>query len=62
MPPAAPFGPRAPFQAIALDIFKLQGKCYLLPVDHFSNWPDIREAAASSENDVADGLIKVCHF
>ena len=58
MPPADPFIPTAPFQAIASDYFKLQGKSYLVTVDRFSNWPDLREADADTLNSGADGLIK----
>ena len=38
----------------------LQGKRYLLSVDRFSNWPDIREAFVHSDDKGANGLIKVC--
>ena len=58
MPPADPYIPTAPFQAVASDYFQLQGKSYLLTVDRFSNWPDLREATAYSANAGADGLIK----
>jgi hypothetical protein len=36
----------------------LQGKSYLLTVDRFSNWPDLREATAHTPNAGVDGLIK----
>ena len=58
MPPADPFIPTAPFQAVASDYFQLQGKNYLLTVDRFSNWPDLRETPAHSPESGADGLIK----
>jgi len=58
MPPADPFIPTTPFQAIASDYFQFQGKSYLLTVDRFSNWPDLREATTHSPNAGADGLIK----
>jgi hypothetical protein len=58
MPPADPFIPTTPFQAVASDYFQLQGKNYLLTVDRFSNWPDLREATAHTPSAGADGLIK----
>ena len=58
MPPADPFIPTSPFQAVATDYFQLQGKSYLLTVDRFSNWPDLREATAHTPNAGVDGLIK----
>ena len=58
MPPAEPFIPTAPFQAISTDYFKFEGKWYLLTVDRFSNWPDLREAPVHSANSGAKGLIK----
>ena len=58
MPPADPFIPTTPFQAIASDYFQLQGKSYLLSVDRFSNWPDLRETTAHTPNAGAEGLIK----
>ena len=58
LPPADPFIPTSPFQAVATDFFQLQGKSYLLTVDRFSNWPDLREATAHTPNAGVDGLIK----
>ena len=58
MPPADPFIPTAPFQAIGSDYFQLQGKSYLLTVDRLSNWADLRETPAHSPNSGAAGLIK----
>ena len=58
LPPADPYIPTAPFQAVASDYFQFQGKSYLLTVDRFSNWPDLREAAAHSANAGSEGLIK----
>ena len=48
----------APFQAVASDYFHLEGKSYLITVDRFSNWPDLREAPAHSSQSGAPGLIK----
>ena len=45
-------------QQIASDYFHLEGKSYLLTVDRFSNWPDLREAPAHSFQSGAPGLIK----
>ena len=58
LPPAEPFVPTSPFQAIATDYFQLQGKSYLLSVDRFSNWPDLREATAHTPDAGTAGLIK----
>ena len=58
MPPADPYIPTAPFQAISSDYLELQGRRYLLTVDRFSNWPDIREATVHSGDSGANGLIK----
>ena len=60
MPPADPFIPTAPFQAVASDYFNLEGKNYLLTVDRFSNWPDLRETPAHSPNAGVAGLTKAC--
>ena len=43
MPPVEPFVPSLPFEAIASDFFQSQGKRFLLTVDRFSNWPDLRQ-------------------
>ena len=59
-PSVEPFVSVEPFQAIASDFFKLQGKHYLLSVDRFSNWPDVREAFVHSDDSEANGLIKAC--
>jgi transposase InsO family protein len=58
MPPADPFIPTAPFQVVTSDYFHLEGKSYLLTVDRFSHWPDLREAQAHSSQSGAHGLIK----
>ena len=58
MPPADPLIPSAPFQAVASDYFRLEGHGYLLTVDRFSNWPDVREAPFHSAQSGASGLIK----
>ena len=57
LPPAEPFVPTSPFQAVATDYLSFQGKKYLLTVDRFSNWPDLREVSQHSPNSGADGLI-----
>ena len=56
LPPAEPYVPTSPFEAIASDFFQFKGKRYLLTVDRFSNWPDIRETN-SNDTGGADGLI-----
>ena len=43
MPPVEPFVPSVPLKAIASDFFQSQGKRFLLTVDRFSNWPDLRQ-------------------
>ena len=58
LPAIDPIVPTAPFQAVATDYLKLHGKGYLLTVDRFSNWPDLREAPAHSPTSGADGLLK----
>ena len=58
LPPAEAFIPSSPFQAVATDFFQLHAKRYLLTVDRFSNWPDLREATADTPNSGANGLIK----
>ena len=59
MPPAEPFVPTSPFQAVATDFFQLKGKRYLLTVDRFSNWPDLREAPLSNfQESASEGLVK----
>ena len=42
-PPVEPSSPSLPFEAIASDFFQFQGKRFLLTVDRFSNWPDLRQ-------------------
>ena len=53
MPPVEPFVPSVPFEAITSDFFQSQGKRFLLTVDSFSNWPDLRQVNG------ATGLIEV---
>ena len=52
------FHPHHAISDLATDYFHLQGKSYLLTVDCFSNWPDLREATSHTPNAGAVGLIK----
>ena len=41
-PPSPPTIPSMPFEAIAADYFELGGYYYLVSVDRFSNWPEVK--------------------
>ena len=58
LPAAEPFVAVLPFQAVATDYFNERGKNYLLTVDRFTNWPDLRQASAATAEAGAAGLIK----
>ena len=57
-PPISPIVPTMPFEAIAADYFELGGHYYLLTVDRFSNWPEVKQVKKSNNNVGAQGLIK----
>lgn len=56
MPPAEPFIPTYPFQAIAADYCTAAGHHYLVVVDRFSNWPEIFHIHRGGETSGALGL------
>ena len=65
MAPSQPFQPpmpstvsTMPFEAIAADYFELGGYYYLVSVDRFSNWPDVKQVRKSDNNTGTAGLIK----
>ena len=58
LPPADPFIPSYPFEAIAADYCDLEGHHYLITVDRFSNWPEIIKVSSGSTNSGSIGLIK----
>ena len=58
LPAAEPFVAVLPFQAVATDYFNVRGKNYLLTVDRFTNWPDLRQASAATAEAGAAGLMK----
>ena len=41
------------------DYFDLKGKCYLVTIDRFSGWPDVRQAEKGKEFG-AEGLMRIC--
>ena len=47
-----------PFEAIAADYFTLCGHYYLVSVDRFSNWPEVKQIKRSEENVGTAGLVK----
>ena len=57
-PPVPPMVPTMPFEAIAADYFELGGYYYLLSVDRFSNWPEVKQIKKSENNSGSSGLIK----
>ena len=58
LPASEPFVAVLPFQAVATDYFKLRGNNYLLTVDRFTNWPDLRQASTATAEAGTAGLIK----
>ena len=58
LPPVGMQVPTAPFEYIAADYCSIAGNSYLITVDRFSNWPDIKRVAHNSRNVGAAGLIK----
>ena len=57
-PPVPPIVPTMPFEAIAADYFALGGHYYLVSVDRFSNWPEVKQIKRSANNVGTAGLIK----
>ena len=49
--------PTHPFQMICSDYFDLEGTHYLVTVDRFTNWVDVRRAKSGTEESGAEGLI-----
>ena len=59
LPAEVPALPEGPFQQICMDYCTIEGKNYLITVDRFSGWPDIRETPAHMEYDTKS-LIRGC--
>jgi hypothetical protein len=57
MPPEEPLVPTYPFQHICSDYCTFEGMNYLVTVDRFSGWIDVREAAAGSASSGTVGLL-----
>ena len=55
--------PDYPMQEVGLDLFELQGKHYLLVVDHFSRYPEVVSFSSTSSNAVISSLRSMfaCH-
>ena len=51
--------PTVPFQALATDYCKKGGFHYLITVDHFSNWPEVRKINPGLQNSGSSGFIRV---
>ena len=58
LPPAQPFVPTYPFEAVATDYCDFSGGHYLITVDRFSNWPEIIKVKPNSATSGSAGLIK----
>ena len=54
---AAPAIPTYPFELICSDYFDLEGTHYLVTVDRFTGWVDVRRAEPGTEGSGAAGLI-----
>lgn len=57
LPPANPFIPSYPFEAIAADFCKQGGHHYLITVDRFSNWPEVLKVNPGGKNAGSSGLV-----
>ena len=57
LPPAQPFVPTYPFQAIAADFCSVRGNQYLITVDRFSNWPEVYRVKPGSHSSGSRGLL-----
>ena len=55
--------PDYPMQEVGLDLFELQGKHYLLVVDHFSRYPEVVSFSSTTSNAVISSLRSMfaCH-
>ena len=58
--PVTPEIPTYPFELICSDYFDLGGSHYLITVDRFTNWVDVRRAKPQTEEAGARGLIQAC--
>ena len=58
LPPIPPFVPTMPFEAIAADYFALGGYHYLVSVDLFSNWPEVKQIKDNPKHRGSAGLIR----
>ena len=58
LPPVYAYVPTSPFEAVAADYCTLGGHHYLVTVDRFSNWPDVKRVVQRPGNSGAAGLIK----
>ena len=58
LPPAIPYEPTAPFEAIAADYFHLEGRYYLVTVDRFSNCPGVYQIKSGTDFAGVPGLIR----
>ena len=52
--------PTYPFEMTCSDYFDLEGSHYLVTVDRFTNWVDVRRAKPDTEESGAKGLITAC--
>ena len=58
LPPKMSPIPNAPFEQIAADYCTIGGFHYLITIDRFSNWPDIKQIIPHSKNSGSAGLIQ----
>ena len=58
LPPKEPELPKAPFEKICADFFKLAGHYYLVMVDRLSGWPEVLKVKQNTESSGAKSL---CH-
>ena len=58
--PVQPEIPTYPFEMVCSDYFDLEGTHYLITVDRFTNWIDVRRAKPHTEEAGAKGLIQAC--
>ena len=60
MHPVPPMVPKVPFEAVCTDYFDLGGAHYIVYVDRFTNWAEVRRAKPGTTESGAAGLITLC--
>ena len=60
MHPVPPMVPKVPFESVCTDYFDMGGAHYIVYVDRFTNWAEVRRAKPGTPESGAAGLITLC--